>query len=68
MRLIDVDELLNKIDEYFEGNDLTSECTGDSWADGLSSGVDDIRGIIQKMLAEQQVELTIYKRKSDIDG
>lgn len=48
MRLIDVDELLKKLNQLYEEQGLTPEPTGDDWDDGAGSIFDDIVEIINE--------------------
>ena len=48
MRLINVDELLKRLNQLYQEQGLTSECTGDDWIDGAGCLFEDIVEIINK--------------------
>lgn len=56
MRLIDVDELLKKLNQLYEEQGLTPEWTGDDWDDGAGSIFNDIVEIIKEQPAFDPVK------------
>jgi hypothetical protein len=55
-REINADELLKRLDQYFEDNGLEHKWTGDEIADSMSGTVEDIVRIVKEMLGESDDE------------
>lgn len=55
-REINADELLKRLDQYFEDNGLERKWTGDEIADSMSGTVEDIVRIVKEMLGESDDE------------
>ena len=55
-REINADELLKRLDQYFEDNGLEHKWTGDDIADSMSGTVEDIVRIVKEMLGESDDE------------
>jgi hypothetical protein len=55
-RDINADELLKRLDQYFEDNGLEHKWTGDEIADSMSGTVEDIVRIVKEMLGESDDE------------
>ena len=55
-REINADELLKRLDQYFEDNGLEHKWTGDEIADSMSGTVEDVVRIVKEMLGESDDE------------